>query len=355
MRPLLAAAAAVLVLAPAGSAARTDTLTGISASLKRMAAAGRFSGDVLVAKNGRPVLQRHYGLANRATREPNRLDTRFNLASLGKTLTAVAVARLVDEGRLGFDDPIGRYLPELPSSLRAITVAQLLDHTSGLGDFFESPSYERLRPRLTSLRRYLPLIVGSPLEAQPGTFHYSNSGYILLGLIVERASGSDYYAFLRSQVFARAGMTHTACLWRTRLGRRTAIGYTRVGHSFRPNTAELPPRGSSAGGCYSTVGDLLRFSNALLAHRLLSAGVTDTITSPKVSDGRGGAYGYGFGIRFGRPGDPPTIWHNGGSPGVGAELDVNPALGYTVVVLSNLGYPTIAPAIDLILNRLRIP
>lgn len=353
MLPLTVVAA--LALASAGSAARTDTLTGIAASLKRMAAAGRFSGDVLVARNGRAVLQRHYGLANRATHAPNRLDTRFNLASVGKTLTAVAVARLVDEGKLGFDDPIGRYLPELPSSMRAITVAQLLDHTSGLGDFFGSPDYQRLRPTLTSLDRYLPLIVGAPTAGQPGTFRYSNSGYILLGLIVERVSGGDYYAFLRRQVFAPAGMRHTACLWRTRLGRGTAVGYTRVGRAFLPNTSTLPPRGSSAGGCYSTVGDLLAFANALVGHRLLSANVTDTITSPKVSDGHGGAYGYGFGIRFGRPGDPPTIWHDGGSPGVGAELDVNPELGYTVVVLSNFSYPTIAPAIDLILNRLRIP
>jgi CubicO group peptidase (beta-lactamase class C family) len=351
---MLAAIVALLALAPAGAAAHTDALPNVAASLQRMAAAGRFSGDVLIAKHGRPVLQRHYGLANRATREPNRLGTRFNLASVGKTFTAVAVARLVDEGKLRFDEPIGRYLPELPSDMRAMTVAQLLDHTSGLGDFFTSPSYERLRPTLTSLRRYLPLIVGSPLEA-PGSFHYSNSGYILLGLIVERVSGGDYYTFLRRQVFAPAGMTHTACLWRTRLGRGTAIGYTRVGHAFRANTAGLPPRGSSAGGCYSTVGDLLSFANALVGHRLLSAGVTDTITSPKVSDGRHGAYGYGFGIRFGRPGDPPTIWHNGGAPGVGAELDVNPGLGYTVVVLSNFSYPTIARAIDLILNRLRIP
>ena len=355
MRLVLAAAVALVALAPPGSAARSEPIGGIAASLQRMGAAGRFSGDVLIAKNGRPVLRRHYGLANRTTREPNRLGTRFNLASLGKPLTAVAVARLVDEGKLHFDDPVGRYLPALPASMRAITVAQLLDHTSGLGDFFESPDYERLRPKLTSLGRYLPLIVGSPLDARPGSFHYSNSGYILLGLIVERVSGNDYYTFLRRQVFARAGMTHTACLWRTRLGRGTAIGYSKAGRALRPNTATLPPRGSSAGGCYSTVGDLLAFANALVAHRLLSPGVTDTITSPKVSDGHGGAYGYGFGIRFGRPGDPPTIWHNGGSPGVGAELDINPGLGYTVVVLSNFSYPTIAPAVDLILNRLRIP
>src|SRR5689334_1272642 len=323
MRLVFAALAAVLALAPAGSAARTDTLSGIAAWLQRTAAAGRFSGDVLVAKDGRPVLQRHYGLANRANRTPNRLDTRFNLASLGKPLTAVAVARLVDEGRLRFDDPIGRYLPELPASLRTITVAQLLDHTSGLGDFFQSPGYARLRAKLTSLRRYLPLIVSEPLDAEPGSFHYSNSGYILLGLVVERVSGVDYYRFLERQVLAPAGMTHSACLWRTRLGRDAAIGYTKVRRAYQTDTASLPPRGTSAGGCYSTVGDLLRFANALLAHRLLSAGVTDTLTSPQVSDGHGGRYGYGFGIRYARPGDPPTLWHNGGAPGVGAELDVN--------------------------------
>jgi CubicO group peptidase (beta-lactamase class C family) len=99
-----------------------------------MAATGHFSGDILVAKDGRPLLQRHFGLANGAAKVPNRLGTRFNLASVGKTLTAVSVARLVDEGRLGFNDPIGRYLPELPGSLRSITAAQLLDHASGLGD-----------------------------------------------------------------------------------------------------------------------------------------------------------------------------------------------------------------------------
>ena len=103
------------------------------------------------------------------------------------------------------------------------------------------------------------------------------------------------------------------------------------------------------------MGDLLRFGNALLADRLLSAGVTATITSPKVDVGPGNAYGYGFGIRTGRAGEPATIWHDGGSPGVGAELDVNPGLGYTVVVLSNFDYPVIQPAVDLILNRLRVP
>jgi CubicO group peptidase (beta-lactamase class C family) len=338
--------------------ARDARLAGIAASLKRLAAAGKLSGAVLVARNGRPVLARAYGLANNRTREPNRLSTRFNLASLGKTFTAVAVARLVEDGKLRFGDTIGRYVPELPARLGdRITVAELLDHTSGLGDFFESPDYGRLRPTLTSLDRYLPLIVSAPPVAAPGSgFHYSNSGFLLLGLIVQRASDRDYYDELRRDVFEPAGMTGSGCFRNDRLGRGIAIGYTRPsGRGLRSNTDGLPPRGTSAGGCYSTAHDLLAFANAHLAHRLVSAELTREITSPKVDVGPAESYGYGFGIRLGRPGDSPTVWHNGGAPGTGAELDVNRGLGYTVVVLANRDYQVIQPAIDLILNRLRIP
>jgi len=297
-----------------------------------------FSGVVLVAKNGHVVFAHAYGRGNR-------LDTRFNLASLGKTFTAVAVASIVQEGKLHFGDRIGRYVPQFRRS--HITVAELLDHTSGLGDYFASPDYDRLQPTLTSLDRYLPLITRMPLVARPGSgFHYSNSGYILLGLIVQRVSGVSYYTFLQREVFRRAGMTRSGCFFKNRLPPDTAIGRTLGGGT---NTAGLPPRGTSAGGCYSTVHDLLAFSDAMFSHRLLNASLTATITSPKVVVGPEQKYGYGFGIRDG------TIWHNGGSPGVGTELDVNRKLGYTVVMLSNLDYPTVQPAIDLILERLRIP
>jgi CubicO group peptidase (beta-lactamase class C family) len=344
----------VALLAGCGSHASTQgrELAAVSAKLARLARQGRLSGTVLVAKDGRPVLERAYGIANRATGERNRLDTRFDLASLGKTFTAVAVARRVVERKVRFGDRIGRWLPELPPALRRITVAQLLDHTSGLGDFFASPGYDQQRPRLTSLDRYLPLIAGQSLAASGG-FHYSNSGYLLLGLIVERASGERYDDFLRRAVFAPAGMTRSGCFPAARLPAGTAIGYT--GPALAPNTSTLPPMGTSAGGCYSTAPDLLRFANALLGDRLLSARLTRTLTTPKARIGPRDAYGYGFGIREGRPGDPPTIWHNGGSPGVGAELDVNGPLGYTIVVLANRDYPTIRPAIDLILDRLHIP
>ncbi|HEY6835583.1 MAG TPA: serine hydrolase domain-containing protein [Gaiellaceae bacterium] len=360
MRIALAIAVAGLTACashPSAAPAQKGRLGAVATALTRMADAGRLSGTVLVAKDGRPVLTRAYGLANRRSGELNRTGTRFNLASVGKTFTAVAVARLVQEEKLRFDDPVGRYVPELPRRLGdRITVAELLDHTSGLGDFFASPDYERLRSSLTSLDRYLPLIVGEPTVAPPGGgFHYSNSGYLLLGLVVERVSGRAYYDFLRREVFDRAGMTRTGCTRSDKLGRGTAIGYARDAGGFQAMTSTLPPRGTSAGGCYSTTGDLLAFANALLDHRLLNPRLTKIVTTPKVAVGPSEKYGYGFGLRYGRPGEPPTIWHNGGSPGAGAEIDLNPALGYTVVVLSNFSYPAIRPAIDLILSRLRIP
>jgi CubicO group peptidase (beta-lactamase class C family) len=160
---VVAIALAAAFLAPAARA-QSPAIRTIQSGLTRMTASGTFSGDVLVARHGRIVFQHAYGLANRSTRRRNDLRTRFNLASVGKTFTAVAIARLVEERRLRFGDTVGRYLPELPAQLRRITIAQLLDHTSGLGDFFGNTLYESLRPTLTSLRRYLPLI-GNVLPA----------------------------------------------------------------------------------------------------------------------------------------------------------------------------------------------
>lgn len=342
----VALAVVVAALAALAPAAQPPVLRRIDASLTRQA----FSGVVLVAQNGRVTFEKAYGLADITTRRHNDLQTRFNLASLGKPFTAVAVARLVEQHKLRFADKIGAYVPELPPRLRRITVAQLLDHTSGLGDFFGNTLYEALRPTLTSLGRYLPLIGNAPLS-RAGRFTYSNSGYLLLGLVIQRVSHQSYYAFLRRQVFDRAGMTRSGCFRAAHLPSDTAIGYT----GTTPNTPTLPPLGTSAGGCYSTVGDLLKFANAFQSHRLLDAQLTRTLTTPKVTLNSMQRYGYGFGLRYGRPGEPPTIWHNGGSPGVGAELDIDPKLATTVIVLANRDYPTIRPAVDLVLNALRVP
>ena len=340
--------AVVLALATTTAASSSTFTQRIDAA----AARAGFSGEVAVVRNGKLVFARGYGFANRATRSRVTLDTSFNLASIGKTFTGVAVAQLVEAGKLSFGDRIGKYLPHLPKGLRSITVAQLLDHTSGLGDFFADAGYERLRPTLTSLHAYLPLIAGETPQFTPGTrWSYSNSGFVLAGLVIEHVTGRPYDAYVAYHVWKPAGMTHTGCYARTRLPRFAALGYLADG---TPNTSTLPPVGTSAGGCYASARDLLAFARALESGRLVTPKLVHEITTPKVP-APGGAYGYGFGIRYGRPGDPPTIWHNGGAPGAGGELDINAKLGVVVVTLSNVGPAPSSAVVDAALNALHVP
>jgi CubicO group peptidase (beta-lactamase class C family) len=294
-------------------------------ALAAVLAAAHISGVALVAKHGHPIFARAYGLANRETHTKNRLDTQFNLASVGKMFTGVAVAQLAERGELRFSDPVGRYVPGLPRRIaRSVTVGELLDHTSGLGDYFADPGYDARRPHLHTLAAYLPLIAHEQLAFKPGTtFSYSNSGFILAGLVVEHVSGEPFATYLRRHVWGPAGMRHTTCAGGLRP--RRAVGYTSYGAA---NTATLPPDGTSAGGCYSTAGDLLRFANALLDHRLLDAATMRLVTTSHVA-APGGGYGYGFGIRRG------TLWHNGGAPGVATEVDIDPRTGLVAIVLEN--------------------
>ena len=316
------------------------------------AARAGFSGEVAVTRHGRIVFSHGYGLADRAHKRRVTLDTAFNLASMGKMFTGVAAAQLVQAGKLRFGDRIGKYLPQLPARLRSITVAQLLDHTSGLGDFFADPGYARLRPTLTTLGAYLPLVKRERLQFKPGTrWSYSNSGFLLAGLVIEQASGERYAGYLARHVWKPAGMRHTGCYRRSRLPAFAAIGYESRGVA---NTATLAPVGTSAGGCYSSARDLLAFARALESGRLLSRALTHVITTTKVH-APGGGYGYGFGIRTRRPGEWPTIWHDGGAPGAAGELDINPKLGVVVVTLGNVSPPHVFPVVTATLDTLRVP
>jgi CubicO group peptidase (beta-lactamase class C family) len=304
-----------------------------------------FTGVVAVARGGTLVFTRSYGLADRARRRKATIDTAFDLASMGKMFTGVAAAQLVEAGKLRFDDPVGTYVAGLPRALRSLTIAQLLDHTSGLGDYFGDPGYDRLRPTLTSLAAYLPLVTRERPQFRPGSrWAYSNSGFILAGLAIEHASGERYDAYLARHVWGPAGMTHTGCYPRSHLPSFAAIGYD----GDAPNTASLPPKGTSAGGCYSSARDLLRFAAALEAGKLVDRALVRTITTSHVG-APGGGYGYGFGIRG------TTVWHNGGAPGAGGELDINPKLGLVSVVVGNVDPPHVQPVVDAVLNALGVP
>jgi CubicO group peptidase (beta-lactamase class C family) len=315
--------------------------------LDARAAEDRFSGALLVAHDGRLVFRAAYGIADRRTGARNTVDTKFTLASMGKMFTAVAIAQLVEQGKVALDSPIVRYLPDYPNAdfARHATVRHLLSHTSGLGSYWNR-LYDERRPTLTTIASHLPLFVNDPLPFAPGTrFRYSNAGFQLLGLIVERVSGQTYYDFVRDHIFAPARMTNTGYYGANGEVAGGAVGYTRDGPAgaLRDNLGSRELRGGAAGGGYSTVEDLRRFAEALTGGRLIRAEMLRHFTTP--SDNRNG---YGLGFVTETHHGHRTFGHSGGAPGMGTNLVIVPGLGYVAVILTNYDPPLMRPVAEMV-------
>ena len=278
--------------------------------------ADQFSGVVLIAKDSRVLFHEAFGNADREKKLPNRKDTRFNLGSINKSFTRVAIHQLEKQGKLSLDDPIKKHLPDYPNRAAAekVTIRHLLNMTSGIGDFFGSRYDATPKEKIRTLQDYLPLFADLPLEFEPGTSNrYSNGGYIVLGLIIEEASGVDYYAYVREHIFKPCGMLDTDSFARDAGVPNVALGYTREGRSDGArvlNHATLPGRGSSAGGGYSTADDMLKYVMALKA---------GTIFLPDIASGLGIA---------------------GGAPGINSAVEWDRRSGYVVIVLTNFDPPT---------------
>jgi CubicO group peptidase (beta-lactamase class C family) len=260
--------------------------------------------------------------------------------------TAVATLQLVEAGKLALDDPIGRHLPDYPNHDVAakVTVGHLLTHSGGTGDIF-GPEFERNRLNLREHDDYVDLYGSRPLRFEPGSrFEYSNYGFVLLGALIEAVTGQSYYDYVRNNVFGPAGMTSTDSLPESEDVPHRAIGYMRSGDAWVANTDTLPWRGTAAGGGYSTVGDLMRFAQALNSGRLISQATLTEATRPHQLD-----YGYGFDVRQ----QPlPSYGHGGGAPGMNGDLRVYPQLGYVVVSLSNLDPPAASNIVDFFTLRM---
>ena len=321
----------------------SDAIASCADLLDESAGEDLFSGAVLIAQNGTPMLERAYGYACKGLGVRNQVDTLFNIGSMTKMFTAVSIGQLAEQGRLTFEDTVSRFLPDYPREAgEKVTIHHLLTHTSGMGSFWNA-AFEASRTSLRSVSDYMPLFANDPLAFEPvERFGYSNAGYIVLGAIVEQVSGMTYDTYIGENIFNRAGMSTTGVWEIDEDVPNRALGYIRgstgdVEESSYPRTNLLvsPRKGSPAGGTYSTVHDLVRFAQALLVHRLLSAEFTRVLLQPRVTMGpRGDAsYAYGFGCHD--VGGTRTVGHNGGAPGVGAQLDIYPDSGYTVAILSN--------------------
>lgn len=327
---LITAGALTLVgldVAHGQDAARMDQV------VQSYATAGRFMGSVLVARGNEILLSKGYGAANLEWNVPNAPSTKFRLGSLTKQFTAAAILLLEEGGALRVDDPVKRFVPEAPTTWDAITIRHLLTHTSGIPNFTSFPDYRSLEPLPSTPAALVARFRDKPLDFSPGeTFSYSNSGYVLLGYVIERITGVSYDQFLQDRLFTPLGMAHSGYDSHTAVIRNRASGYTPapagpVNAGFVHMSIPF-----AAGALYSTTEDLLRWERGLFGGKVLSTASLQKMTTPAKND-----YAFGVGVRTtnGRR----TIAHNGGIEGFSTFLAYSPETQVTVAVLANLNGP----------------
>ena len=327
-------------LAPAGTLTDAGMVEELGAFVQRLADSDAFSGTVLLARDGKVLFKGAYGLASKRFNVPNRIDTKFNLGSMNKMFTSVAVAQLVQAGKLSLDDPLSKYVSTdwlAQDVADKIRIKHLLTHTSGLGSYFNDKYMTSSRALFRELDDYKPLIADSTLAFEPGTdWRYSNTGMFLLGVVIEKVTGQNYFDYIRDNITRPAGMMDTDCYEMDRPVPNLAMGYSREqtsdGAEWTNNLYEHVIRGGPAGGGFSTAEDLLRFDVALRNHKLLNPEFTELVWSGK-PEVNSPDYGFGFGIE-GTP-DDRIVGHGGGFVGISSNLDMFLDSGYTAVVLSN--------------------
>ncbi|HVF88562.1 MAG TPA: serine hydrolase domain-containing protein [Blastocatellia bacterium] len=337
-----------------------ELIPAIEKFLDEQLRADEFSGAVMVAKNNRPIFQKAYGLASKEHGVPNRTDTKFNLGSINKKFTEISIYQLAEAGKLSLDDRLIKHLPDYPNKAAAekITIHQLLDMSSGIGDFFNEKFESTPKNRIRTINDYLSLFAAEPLLFEPGTSRrYSNGGYLVLGAIIEKVSGQDYYEYVREHVYRPAGMENSDSYEADVPVPNIASGYTRASNGRadkaaprRSNIYSRPARGSSAGGGYSTLEDMLKFTIALQENRLLSPKYTSWALGERPAPGSAPkADADNAGARRNRG----ALGIAGGSGGVNAALEMNLDSGYTVIVLSNYDPPSAERVARQIRNMMR--
>jgi len=318
---------AKLIVQPKNDAELADAIKKLAGEL---AAARKFSGGILVAVDGKIVVDNAWGEADRKAKTANTPETAFDVGSIGKLLTQIAILQLTEAGKLKLDDTFGKYLTDYPNREVAdkVTIRQLLLHTGGVPDIFDRVTPDIDMKSMRELKDFLPLFVQKPLEFVPGSGnHYSSSGYIVLGLVIEALGGKDYYTYVKEKILEPAGMTHSGFFDRGHLPLTVARSYD----DDRDVTDMHPARGSSAGGLQASAGDLFRLVQALNTGRLIGKesvkvlrGLIPTPPNapPPADESKLVAYGIG-----------------GGAPGVGAQVAIDPTGHYSRVILSNANPP----------------
>jgi len=290
----------------------------------------KFNGSVLVAKDGNILLAKGYGVANAEHEIPNTPETKFRLGSITKQFTATAVLILQDQGKLKVTDLIGKYLSDAPKAWEKVTIHHLLTHTSGIPSYTDDPSYMKSMTKPETVESMIARFKDKPLEFEPGSkFRYDNSGYFLLGAIIDKVSGKPCGAFLKEAVFEPLGMTNTGYDRHATVLPKRASGYNRQGNGLVNAPYLDMNQPYAAGSLYSTVGDLFKWDRALKAGKPVSKAAMAAMFTPFKDKY---AYGWAIDDRKGHK----QIGHGGGINGFATDFERYPEDDVCVVVLCNV-------------------
>jgi CubicO group peptidase (beta-lactamase class C family) len=312
--------------------------------------AAGFSGVALIGRDDTIETEMPFGLAGPAGARPNAAGTRFNLGSINKTFTAIGIAQLIEQDRLGLDDTLIRHLPDYPNKDAAsrISIRQLLTHRGGVAQFMRADFGD------VSVAAMTKIVGEEPLAFEPGTRQlYSNGGYVVLGRVIEVVSGKTYSAYVNDHIYRPAGMVASGFYRDKERADNIALPVASAGggRGSAPgegSPAAGPRTGNPAGGGYSTAADLFRFARALRAGRLLGPKMTQYVLDGTFA----GDPKWGFALREQIAGGHRFLGNGGGAPGVNAEFRFEPAGAYTVVVLSNSSPPSATNLLTAIVNRI---
>lgn len=301
---------------------------------------------VMVIKNGKPIFKKTYGLANLEDKTPATLATNFRLASATKQFTAMCIMMLVERGQLTYEHTLQQIFPEFPAYGRNLTIRQLLQHTSGL------IAYEDLIPDTATVQVLdndvldMMMVQDSTYFPPGAQYRYSNSGYAVLAMVIEKVSGKSFAQFLQENIFKPLGMKNTVAYQKGSSSvKHRAMGYRQEGGRFVFSDQSLTSAVLGDGGIYSSVEDLFKWDQALYTEKLVKKATLDlAFTSGLLADGK--SLDYGFGWRIDRYQNQPRLWHTGSTSGFRNVIQRYPEARFTVIILTNRAEPEVTPLAD---------
>ena len=304
----------------------------IDGAITVLSANDKFSGCIFLNdENANTSYTFSCGYACKEYKVPNKTDTKFNIASVGKPITGVAITMLTRDGFIDLSKVVSEYIDLKNDVFNHITIEQLLTHTSGLGDYFQAAYNSPYIKSYEDFKDFLDIVENASLDFAPGDhWSYSNLGYLVLGLLIEKVSGMSYYTYIQQNIFLPSNMTDSGFWLYNEPVSNRAFGYSYDDERRIWRNRFITPvlRGTSAGGWFSTVGDLSKFMKSMLSHKLLSSYYTNLVITPK-PELNAPNYGYGFFV------SDAKLSHGGNGTGIGAHLSYYKSNGYTLAVLSN--------------------